>query len=129
MGNIKIVDYAPAHQSYFEKFNRDWIEEYFVMEPVDEYVLRNPEEAILKPGGAILMALYDGEVAGTVALKKVNHTTFEFTKMAVDKNFRRKGIAEVLSYASFEKSKDLGATTVILYSNTKMLRLLSCMKN
>ncbi|MDQ3682793.1 MAG: GNAT family N-acetyltransferase [Bacteroidota bacterium] len=119
MESIKIVDYEPAHQPYFDKFNREWIEEYFVMEAFDEYVLRNPEEAILNKGGAILMALYDGEVAGTVGLRKLNRETFEFTKMAVDKNFRRKGIAEALSYASFEKAKDLGATTVILYSNTK----------
>ena len=40
-------------------------------------------------------------------------------QMAVDKNFRRKGIAEALSYASFEKAKALGADKVILYSNTK----------
>ncbi len=65
------------------------------------------------------MYLYDGEVEGTIGLKKVNNKTFEFTKMAVDKNFQRKGIAEKLSYASFEKAKELGATTVILYSNTK----------
>jgi len=32
--------------------------------------MTNPEEAILKPGGAILMALYNETVAGTVALRK-----------------------------------------------------------
>ncbi|MFN2440689.1 MAG: GNAT family N-acetyltransferase, partial [Chitinophagaceae bacterium] len=104
-GNIKIVDYEPAHQPYFDRFNREWIEEYFVMETFDEYVLSNPEEAILNKGGAILMALYNGDVAGTVGLRKLDDKTFEFTKMAVDKNFRRKGIAEALSYASFEKAK------------------------
>ena len=119
MDKIEIVDYKAEHQIYFEAFNRAWIEEYFVMEPVDKYVVKNPGEAILNPGGAILMALYNGEVAGTVGLKKIDDHTYEFTKMAVDKNFRRKGIAEALSYASFEKAKTLGATTVILYSNTK----------
>ncbi len=119
MGQIRIVDYEPEHQPYFDRFNRDWIEGYFVMEAFDEYVLNNPEEAILNKGGAILMALYNGAVAGTVGLRKLDINTFEFTKMAVDKNFRRKGIAEALSYASFEKAKKLGAATVILYSNTK----------
>ena len=118
MNLIKIIEYELHHQMYFEKFNRHWIEKYFVMEAVDEFVLTNPEEAILKPGGAILMAEYDGEIAGTVALRKANETTYEFTKMAVDKNFQRKGIAEALSYASFEKAKELGAKKVILYSNS-----------
>jgi ribosomal protein S18 acetylase RimI-like enzyme len=119
MNPICIVEYQPVHQPYFERFNRQWIEEFFTMEPVDEFVLTNPEEAILKDGGAILMALYKGEVAGTVGLRKVTDTVYEFTKMAVDSNFRRRGIAEAISYASFEKAKELGAEKVILYSNTK----------
>ena len=65
------------------------------------------------------MAEYDGVVAGTVGLRKVDDATWEFTKMAVDKNFRRLGIAEALSFASFQKARQLGAATVILYSNTK----------
>lgn len=89
------------------------------MEPLDEWVLTNPDKAILEKGGAILMAEYDGVIAGTIALRKVDEGVFEFTKMAVDKNFRRKGIAEAISYASFLKAKELGAKKVILYSNTK----------
>lgn len=116
---ITIIDYRPEHQPYFEKFNRAWIEAWFEMEPVDEWVLTNPDKAILETGGAILMALYNGEVAGTVGLRKVDDETYEFTKMAVDEHFRRKGIAEAISYASFIKAKELGAQQVILYSNTK----------
>ena len=89
------------------------------MEPLDEWVLTNPEDAILKDGGDILMASFNGEIAGTVALRKLSDGVFEFTKMAVDENFRRKGIAEALTYASFEKARALGAKKVILYSNTK----------
>lgn len=118
MNRITIVDYLPEHQPYFESLNRAWIEKLFVMEPVDEWVLTNPDKAIIEPGGAILMAEYDGVIAGTVGLRKVDDKTFEFTKMAVHENHRRRGIAEALSYASFEKAKLLGASKVILYSNT-----------
>lgn len=117
MNEIKIVDYRKEHQPWFEKFNRAWIEELFVMEPLDEWVLTNPGKAILEPGGAILMAEYDGVVAGTVAFRKLDEYTYEFTKMAVDKNFRRRGIAEAITYASFKKAKALGAKKLILYSN------------
>ena len=120
MNPISIVDYQAHHQPYFEKFNRYWIEKYFVMEPVDEYVLTNPQEALLDTGGAILMAEYDGVMAGTVALRKVDNVTYEFTKMAVDNQYQRKGIAEALSYASFTKAKELGAHKVILYSNSQL---------
>ena len=120
MNPIEIIEYEPAHQPFFEQFNRRWIEQYFVMEPIDEYVLTQPEEALLLPGGAILMATFNGEIAGTVALRKVDEETYEFTKMAVDENFQRKGIAEALSHASFIKAKELGATKVILYSNSQL---------
>lgn len=117
--SINILDYKKQHQPYFEKFNRAWIEAWFTMEPLDEWVLTKPEEAILKDGGAILMASFNGAIAGTVALRKLSDEVFEFTKMAVGENFRRKGIAEALTYASFEKAIALGATEIILYSNTK----------
>ncbi|HMK04576.1 MAG TPA: GNAT family N-acetyltransferase [Ferruginibacter sp.] len=118
MQPITILEYRTEHQQWFEKFNRYWIEKHFVMEPIDEFVLTNPGEALLKPGGAILMAAYDGEMAGTVALRKIDNSIYEFTKMAVDEKFRRKGIAEALSHASFEKARELGAGKVILYSNS-----------
>jgi len=119
MSAIAILEYKSEHQPYFEKFNRVWIEALFEMEPLDEWVLTNPDKAIIEPGGAILMASYNGEIAGTVGLRKVAEGVFEFTKMAVDEKFRRKGIAEAISYASFLKAKELGAARVILYSNTK----------
>ncbi|MBI2729182.1 MAG: GNAT family N-acetyltransferase, partial [Sphingobacteriales bacterium] len=118
MNKVRIIDYKPEHQHYFEFFNRNWIEKYFEMEALDEYVLTHPQEAILEQGGAILMATYEGHLAGTVALKKVDAVTYEFTKMAVDEHFHRKGIAEELSYAAFKKGYELGAEKIILYTNS-----------
>ena len=88
------------------------------MEEKDIQVLTKPEEYIINKGGAILMAEYDGMMAGTVALQKTGTVTYEFTKMAVDERFRRKGIAEELCYASFRKAKELGAELIILFSNS-----------
>ncbi|MGZ5192234.1 MAG: GNAT family N-acetyltransferase, partial [Flavisolibacter sp.] len=47
-----------------------------------------------------------------------NSFEYEFTKMAVDENYRRKGIAEELCYAAIKKAKQLGAKKIILYSQT-----------
>ena len=117
--SLRIVNYRPEHQPYFEKFNREWIEKLFEMEPVDEWVLTNPGPSILDTGGAILMAEFNGVPVGTVGLRKLDEVTWEFTKMAVDNNYRRMGIAKALSLASFEKAAELGAKEIILYSNTK----------
>ena len=115
--DIEIVDYRPEHQPWFESLNRAWIEKYFWMEVLDVAVLQHPEEYILSKGGMILMAKIHGEIAGTAALKFVEPGVYEFTKMAVDKKFERKGAGRALAEAAIEKSKILGANTIILYSN------------
>jgi len=117
MNSISVIEYQSHHQPYFEQFNRYWIEKYFEMEDLDEFILCHPDEAILHSGGAILMGLYNNQLAGTAALRKVDEATFEFTKMSVDERFQRKGIAEALCYASFDKAKSFGAKSVILYTN------------
>lgn len=117
--DTEIVDYKPEHQPYFEKFNTTWIEEFFEMETLDKYVLQHPEEALISKGGAILMALYKNEVAGTAALRYLGSDQYEFTKLAVEPAFRRKGIGEALTYAAIGKAKQLNAKKLVLYSNTK----------
>lgn len=120
MSRIKIVNYRSAYQPFFEAFNRAWIEKHFWLEELDKYVLSHPEEAIINKGGAILMASYDGQIAGTVALIKVNSQVYEFAKMAVSEDFRRLGIGEALSNAAIAKANLLGAEKIILYSQTEL---------
>ena len=115
---ITIVDYRPEHQPSFEKLNRSWIERFFKMEEVDVNVLTRPEEFILKDGGVILMAYWNDEIAGTVALRKMKSGDYELTKMAVDEKYRGKGIGEALIHGLTDRAKEMGLKRVILYSNT-----------
>src|SRR5882672_12906007 len=98
--SIQILDYRAEHQPWFEKLNRDWIEKYFWMEPIDFKVLQNPEQSILAGGGWIFMATYNKEIAGTVALKRVDVGIYELTKMAVDERFQGRKIGETLAHAA-----------------------------
>jgi ribosomal protein S18 acetylase RimI-like enzyme len=88
------------------------------MEPIDEQVLRYPDEHIINKGGSILMAIVNEEIVGTVALKFVEPGVYEFTKMAVDEKYRGLKIGKALALAAIEKGKALGAHKIILYSNT-----------
>lgn len=115
---LEITEYKSDHQPWFERFNRDWIEAFFWMEPIDFEVLQHPEEHIIKKGGAILMATVNKEMAGTVALKFVEPGIFEFTKMAVDEKFRGLKVGEALALQAIDKARAVGARKIILYSNT-----------
>lgn len=118
---IRILPYTTAHQPWFEKFNRHWIEKYFSMEPLDYKILRHPDREIIAKGGRIFMASYENEMAGTVALKRVAPGVFELTKMAVDERFQGKKIGLALAVAAIADAKQAGAEKIFLYSNTRLL--------
>ena len=126
--SIEIVEYSSVHQPWFEKINRDWIEKFFWMEPIDVEVLQKPDEYIINRGGSILMATYDKEMAGTVALKFVDSGVYEFTKMGVVEKFQGKKIGEALALAAIQKAKSLLAEKIILYSNTKLVPAIALYK-
>jgi len=125
---LKILTYQHDHQPAFEKLNRDWIEKYFWMEPVDHEVLGNPEEHIIRQGGFIFMADYKNELVGTVALKFVEEGVYEFTKMAVAEKFQGLKIGKQLAEAAIEKAKQKNAHKIILYSNTKLITAIALYK-
>ena len=120
-----IISYQPNYKNHFIALNKAWLEEFFYVEPHDIDAFENLEEIILKPGGEIFFCLYDGEIAGTVAMQKVNDTTFELAKLAVDKKFQGKKLSNLLMDACIAFAKEKKATTIMLVSSTKLDTALS----
>ncbi len=117
---VKIIDCKPIHYENFKKLNYEWIEKDFVIEDLDRKVLENPEDYILKQGGAIFMAEYDGKIVGTCALIKISNDIYELAKMAVTDKAKGKKIGYLLGKAIIKKAKELNAKKVELVSNTKL---------
>lgn len=120
--NYRIIDYQPAHQPFFEQVYREWFTTHFGVppEPVDDFVLTQPEKAILAKQGAILIAAFEGRLAGFVALKKAGPGCYELTKMAVHPDCREKGLGEALCRAALDRAETLGTKCVILYSHSSL---------
>lgn len=117
---ITIIPYTAENKEWVKKFNYEWLEKYFYVEPTDIVQLSDPENEIIGKGGSIFYALYDEEIAGTASLMKVSDHVFELAKMAVTDRFKRKGIGHALMDFCITKAKELGAVKLILYSNTKL---------
>ena len=120
MESIKIISYTSQHQAEFERLNRTWIERYFKMEPLDEQILKMPNKYIIEAGGFILIAELDRNTVGTVALKKISTDTYEFTKMGIDVNYLRRGIAEKLSKKAIAVAREKGGKKLILFTNSAL---------
>jgi ribosomal protein S18 acetylase RimI-like enzyme len=121
-GTIQITEYKINHHHYFDQLNRNWFKKHFGInpEPIDEFVLMQPEKAILEHGGKIWIGLWANQLAGTVAIKKVDDQTYELTKMAVQEEFRSKGIGLALLKAAIRKARGMEASRLILYSHSSL---------
>ncbi len=117
-GRVEIVDFRLEHAAAFRQMNLDWINHYWEIEDADRLYLDHPQEKSLDPGGAIFMALYDGETVGTVALIPMGSGSYELAKMAVEERARGKGIGWRLGAALLDRAREVGATRVYLESNT-----------
>lgn len=119
---VTIREYEAADQPFFEQLYRSWFIGHFHMspEPIDDYVLTQPEKAILEHGGALLIAVSDGERAGTVALKMADSYTHELTKMAVREDLRGQGIGKALCQAAIDKAGSLGLKRIVLYTHSSL---------
>lgn len=124
---IQIIAYKPRFKEAFRDLNAKWIAENFEMEEADYRVLDNPEQYILKRGGAIVLAVEGERVLGVCALLKLeNHTyQYELAKMAVKEEARGKGIGTLVGNAVIEKARQLGAKQLYLESNRKLKSAIS----
>lgn len=118
---IRIVDFDPRWRADFARLNIDWLERFFVVEPIDREVLSDPDTHILADGGRVLFAIDERDAAvGTVALKHEGDGVYELTKMAVDPASQGRGIGRRLMEAALQVYRELGGRELFLESSTKL---------
>lgn len=66
------------------------------------------------PGGALLVAEDDGEIAGCVALRKLENGACEMKRLFVSSKFHRRGVGQALARAIIERAKELGYSKMML---------------
>jgi putative acetyltransferase len=118
---IRIVDFDPRWRADFARLNIQWLEQYFVVEPIDREVLSDPDTHILAEGGHVLFAIdEDDRVVGTVALKHEGDGVYELTKMAVDPPVRGRGIGRLLMEGALRTYRAVEGRELFLESNSSL---------
>ncbi|MCP4591397.1 MAG: GNAT family N-acetyltransferase [bacterium] len=118
--HVRIIRYAEPLKDHFKRLNCEWIEKDFVVEPSDERVLSDPQRYVLDEGGQIYFAQSGQQIVGTYALMRVHEYVYEIAKMAVTSPHQRRGIGTALLDHAIDRSRDLDAHRLILYSNTRL---------
>ena len=116
---IQIVPFDPLYAKAFADLNYQWIEESYGVEEHDRELLDHPYESVIAEGGEIFFAVVGEEVAGTVAMVKMDNNHFELAKMAVSPAFRGRKIGDALMRACIDFDRLKRAESIILESNTK----------
>jgi putative acetyltransferase len=118
---IRIVDYDPRWRADFARLNIEWLERWFVVEPIDRAVLSDPETHVLAGGGRLLFAVDgDDRALGTVALLHEGGGVYELTKMAVAPEARGRGIGRLLMAGALDAWRRLGGRELFLESSSKL---------
>jgi putative acetyltransferase len=123
--DVKIIEFESRYCEDFKNLNLEWIEKYFEVEPADEYVLNNPEEAVIQKGGKIFFAQEENQRVGTFCLFRVDEETFELGKMAVKTSHQQNGVGTMLLTEAIARSRQMGAKRITLYSNTQLCTALN----
>lgn len=115
---IEIVDYTSELSVHFDKINRQWIKRMFVVEDLDEKMLRDPQKCIIDQGGHIWFAKHpEFGIIGTCALLNQGQGYFELTKMGVLEQARGLKAGEVLLNHVIEASCKMDLQHLFLLTN------------
>ncbi|WP_449427414.1 GNAT family N-acetyltransferase [Rhodanobacter umsongensis] len=117
---IEIVPFEPSLREHFYTLNAAWLRKHFVIEPIDEQLLRDPEHAVLAPGGAIFFARLGDAVIGTCALLHEAPGVYELSKMGVDEAFRGLGAGRLLLAAAIAEFHRRRGHRLFLESNSSL---------
>lgn len=125
MEDVRVVTFQPQFAKAFADLNYEWIAKFYQIETHDHEQLDAPQETIIDLGGQIFCALVGDEVAGTVAMIRMEGNSFELAKMAVSPKFRGRKLGDLLMLACIEFAKNSKAKSIILESNTKQVAAIS----
>jgi ribosomal protein S18 acetylase RimI-like enzyme len=117
---VEIVPFEPSLREHFYTLNAAWLKKHFVIEPIDEQMLRDPEQSVLAPGGAIFFARLGDAIIGTCALLHEAPGVYELSKMGVDEAFRGLGAGRQLLDAAIAEFHRRRGHTLFLESNSSL---------
>ena len=98
----------------------DLINEYFDPKDFEEELVSLPGK-YSKPEGNLLLAFYNDQPAGCVALKKIDEHTCEMKRMFVYPEFHGKGIGYALAKAIIDEAKKIGYSSMKLDTSIRQI--------
>src|ERR1700757_474309 len=100
--------FQAGDESAFRTLNEEWIAANFGLEEKDRVTLGDPAAQILRPGGAIFMAISGDRPIGCCALVFLEPGVYEVAKMAVERSYRGFGVGRKILEYTIAQARALG---------------------
>lgn len=122
LDKVTVVDYRPDLKKAFQNILSPWLLEVTngELEEEDKFTINKPDSAYLNTGGFLFFAKYKKDIAGCVALKRLNNDEFEFAKLYVKNDYRSKGIATKLIERCISRCQENDARRLWLQTTSRM---------
>ena len=120
MNTSQITTFSESEKHHFKTLNTEWLIKFFEVEPIDHQVLNHPQKEIIDKGGHIFYIADNNIIVGTVALIKIDHVTFELSKMAVKSEVQGLGYGKKMMEFCFDFCVKNNIKNLILYSNKRL---------
>lgn len=117
---MEIIEYENRYQPDFKKLNLEWLDKYKLTESHDLEILDDPKGTVIDKGGHIFLVMDNEKVIGTAGLSKKNEIEYELVKMAVDPQYRGRGVSKILLERCLDEAGKLKAEKVFLFSNSQL---------
>ena len=121
---MNIISYDERYAQDFARLNREWLEDFGLLEEADEKYLKAPRESIIDRGGQIFFAVEGDIVLGTCAAIRHCSEVVEVAKLAVAHSAKRHGIGRLLVQKVIEYARSIRARKVSLVSSTRLRKAL-----
>ncbi len=126
---ITVKPYEAKYQPDFKKLNLEWLDKHGLTESHDLQILDDPQGTVIDRGGHIFLAMDGERVIGTAGLFKDSGLEYELIKMAVDPQYRGRGIGKLLLEECIGRARELGAVKISLFSNSRLTTALRLYEN
>ena len=117
---MNVISYDERYAQDFARLNREWLEDFGLLEEADEKHLKAPRESIIDRGGQIFFAVKGDIVLETCAAIRHCSEVVEVAKLAVAHSAKRHGIGRLLVQKVIEYARSIRARKVSLVSSTRL---------
>lgn len=128
MNQIQIIQWQDKYADDFRRLSLEWLEKYLRVEPADIEILEHPRETVVDQGGMIFFASDEDEPVGTVAMIRMDESTFELAKLGVTEKYKGNHISDRLMDAAIAYGRQNQGKKIVLYSSSRLIPALELYK-